>query len=354
MFRKRAREEEYRVLLIQYRELLEKLQRENSELREALEDARRRIEAMLKLFFPDLYAKRRDRSLDEAIRLLADGLDSWRRELQERERALTRLKALKETCIEVPDLEKVRDKLRQLNEAEIEALKLALMGYCTTRSLSEEMGIAWKEAESILEDLCGRGFLEVLRVKTGRSSRGIPVFFPSPYGEAASKVLLSKPWNLVHAEVLKDKGMYVGNSELIRRAEVRLRQSGYKVVTEFDDPSECSFQYSKGVHRADLAVYVNSQKRQVMKILVECESMSNPVSQVSKMLDAYYEKFRRIFIVVGSRLARRMMVQRACYWAWRKGELVMELRVESIDRLNRLESMPKYVLTRLTSRIFKN
>ena len=86
-----------------------------------------------------------------------------------------------------------------------------------------------------------------------------------------------------------------------------------------------------------------------IKVFIECESMSNPISQVTKMLDAYYEQFKRIHIIVSSGLARRMMVQRICYWAWRRREpdgFIFEARVEAVDRLTRISSMPKYLVVR--------
>jgi len=347
--KKRSREEEYRALLIQYEEILSKLRRENKELKKRLEDAERRVQSALKLFFPELYAKKKPSDLDQALRLLVDGLDSMRRELQRlRESRIVSPEATGETLQEErPDAQRIKARLRKLSEKEVEALKLALMGFCTVNSLSREMKIEWREADALLSRLHDKGFLDVLRVKPSREPRGFPVFFPSPHGEAAAEVLFEKPWSLVHAEVLKEKGAYLDNLRLIKEAEVRLRHSGYRVVTELEDPSECTFRYSEGNHRADLVVYAFDKTGREVRVFLECESMSNPISQVEKMLRAHMEAFGKIYVVVSSGLAKRMMLQRACLWAWReKRELVFEVRVEEVGCLTRLSSMPKYIIVR--------
>ncbi|RLE79089.1 MAG: hypothetical protein DRJ52_09120, partial [Thermoprotei archaeon] len=257
------------------------------------------MQSALKVFFPELYARKKPSDLDQALRLLVDGLDSMRRELQRlREERKVSPEATGETLREErPDAQRIKARLRKLSEKEVEALKLALMGFCTVNSLLREMKIEWREADALLSRLHDKGFLDVLRVKPSREPRGFPVFFPSPYGEVASEVLFGKPWGLIHAEVLKERGAYMDNLKLIREAEVRLKHAGYRVVTELEDPSECTFKWSGGSHRADLAVYAFDKAGREVKVFLECESMSNPLSQVEKMLDAHYEQFKKIFVV---------------------------------------------------------
>ena len=84
--------------------------------------------------------------------------------------------------------------------------------------------------------------------------------------------------------------------------------------------------------------------------------MSNPISQVRKMLDAYYEVFKRIYLVVSSELAKKMIIQRVCCWAWKRREkegLVFEVRVEAVDRLARLSGMSKFIIIRPPSKYLK-
>ncbi len=354
-----ARVEELEALLVQYRELLERLQEENKALRETLDDAERRLKSLLKVFFPQLYAERRPEGVLDAIAALADGLDEWRSRLLAAEaRAIVSPEASGDTTAEPGtsvDPRRVRVRLERLSDREREALELVLRGYCTVRAVSEALEVGRREAEHLLNSLQRQGVLDVLKVKTPRQAKGFDVFFPSPHGEVACEVLLGKPWSLLHAEVLKEKGLYLDNEKLIRETEIRLKHAGYeRVVTEFEDPSECTFRYSGGSHRSDLVVYALDSSGREVKVHIECESMSNPLYQVSKMLDAYLEAFGKIYLVVSSGLAKRMMVQRACYWAWRRRDrpegFVFELRLEAVDRLTRIGYMPRYLVVRPPTR----
>jgi len=341
--RDNKRLEELEALIVQYRELLGKLRNENEYLRNMVDDAEHRLESVLKIFFPELYHLRKPKGLGEMITVLVDGLDDIRRR-QSVVKAPARPVEPTEEAGEAVDAARIRARVRKLSRDCVEVLKHVLMGFCTINSISEELKMGRSKAEKMLNGLVRRGFLDVLKVKTPRNKRGYDIFFPSPHGEVASEVLLNKPWSLIHVEVLKEKGLYVDNEKLIREAEIRLKHSGHKVVTELDDPSECTFRYTGGSHRADLAVYIDS-----IKVFIECESMSNPLGQVSRMLDAYYEQFKKIYVVVGSGLAKRMMVQRISYWAWRRREpngFVFEARVEAINRLTRISNMPKYIVIR--------
>lgn len=278
-----ARLEELEALLVQQRELLEKLREENRELREALADAERRLESLAKVFFPNLYAERKPGNLGELVSLLADGLDEWRTRLSETTQTHDRVVSEGSA----PDKEagvggvrvdprRIRARLERLGDEERCVLGLVLRGYCTARSLAKELGDA-QRAERLLEDLHRRGFLDFLRVKTPGAARGFRVYFPLSHGEVAAEVLLGKPWSLLHSEKLKEKKLYMDNKRLIMKAEVRLKHAGYeKVVTEFQDPGECTFRWSEGSHRADLAVYAIDTSGREVKVLVECESMSNP------------------------------------------------------------------------------
>ncbi|OYT38108.1 hypothetical protein B6U96_05125 [Archaeoglobales archaeon ex4484_92] len=81
--------------------------------------------------------------------------------------------------------------------------------------------------------------------------------------------------------------------------------------------------------------------------------MNNPISQVRKMLDAHYEVFRMIYVVVYSELAKKMMIQRICCRAWKRREkegLAFEVRVEAVDRLARLSGMSKFIIIRPPSK----
>ena len=80
--------------------------------------------------------------------------------------------------------------------------------------------------------------------------------------------------------------------------------------------------------------------------------MNNPISQVRKMLDAHYEVFRKIYLVVYSELAMKIMIQRVCCWAWKrlKKGLVFEVRVEAVCRLARLSGMSKFIIIRPPSK----
>ena len=349
-----ARLEELEALLVQQRELLEKLREENRELSEALADAERRLKSLAKIFFPALYAERKPGNLGELVSLLADGLDEWRARLVEAPRAENVVEA-SATGREAGvggvrvDPRRIRARLERLGDEERRVLGLVLRGYCTARSLARELGDA-QRAERLLEDLHRRGFLDFLRVKTPGDARGFRVYFPSPHGEVAAEVLLGKPWSLLHSEELKEKKLYMDNERLIMEAEVRLKHAGYeKVVTEFQDPGECTFRWSGGSHRADLAVWTVDKEGREVKVLLECESMSNPLYQVEKMLDAYLEQFGKIYVVVSSGLAKRMMLQRIAYWAWKRRSaegFVFEARIEAIDRLARLGNMSKYIVVR--------
>ena len=334
--------EELEALILQYRELLGKLRDENEYLRNMVDDVERRLESVLKIFFPELYHLRRPRSLGEMITVLVDGLDLWRRRVVTSEAPRkSDIREVKEHSI--VDADRIRARIKRLSGDELEVLRHVLMGYCTVNAVHEELNISRRKADLILNNLVRQGLLDVLKVKTPRNKKGYDVFFPSPHGEVASEVLLNKPWSLLHAEVLKQNNLYIDNEKLIREAEVRLKHAGYRVVTELDDPSECTFKYSGGSHRADLVVIDD------IKVFIECESMSNPINQAGKMLDAYYEQFKRIHIIVSSGLARRMMVQRICYWAWRRREpegFIFEARVEAIDRITRISNMPKYIVIR--------
>jgi len=349
-----ARLAELEALVVQQRELLEKLREENRELRETLADAERRLNSLAKIFFPQLYAERKPSGLGDLVSLLADGLDEWRARLEEADQARDRVVSEASDTSGVErvrvDPQRIRARLGRLNEDEKLVLGAVLRGYCTVRAVSKELGFGLEKAGKLLGGLQRSGFLDVLRVRTPRDSRGFDVYFPSPHGEVAAEVLFGKPWSLLHAEVLKEKGLYLDNEKLIREAEIRLKHAGYeRVVTEFEDPSECTFRYSGGSHRADLAVYAIDTSGREVKVLLECESMSNPLYQVEKMLDAHREAFGRIFVVVSSGLAQRMMLQRVAYWAWKRRSaegFVFEARIESIDRLARLSTMSKYIVVR--------
>ncbi len=352
-----ARLEELEALVVQQRELLEKLREENRELKEVLADAERRLHSLAKIFFPTLYAGRRPENLGDLVSLLADGLDEWRTRLAEAPRAEGGVAEASATKVEASvkvDPQRIRARLNRLDEEERRVLGAVLKGYCTVRAVSKELGLGLVKAGKLLAGLQRSGFLDVLRVKTPRDSRGFDVYFPSPHGEAAAEVLFGKPWGLLHSEELKEKKLYMDNEQLIKEAEIRLKHAGYeKVITEFQDPGECTFRFSGGSHRADLAVYAIDTSGREVKVLVECESMSNPLYQVEKMLDAYREAFGKIYVVVSSGLAKMMMVQRVCYWAWRRREpegFAFEARVEAIDRLTRLGYMPRYVVVRPPAR----
>ena len=351
-----ARVEELRALVVQYREIAEKLSRENKELKADLEDARRRLKSLLQIFFPELYREKSPASLGEMIAVLADGLDSWRRARLEASYApeASTTPPPEETGVRV-DPRRIRARLQRLDEAEREVLELALRGYCTVKAVSEALGVRRERAEGLLAALRRRGFLDVLRVKTPRDAKGFKIYFPSPHGEVACEVMVGKPWSLLHAEELKERGVYVDNERLIKEVELRLKHAGYeRVVTELEDPSECTFRYSGGSHRADLSVYAVDKEGREVKVYLECESMSNPLYQVEKMLDAHFEAFGKIYVVVSSGLAKRMMLQRVCYWAWRKRNrpegFVFEARVEAVDRLTKLGYMPRYLVVRPPAR----
>ena len=349
-----SKRKELEALLIQQSAILEKIREENEKLRKKLENAEKRLESAVKLFFPKLYSEKKPSSLEDFITVLVEGLDELRnREYREGSTlAAPSLKSIEDSQPMV-DSEAIKVRLGRLEPVEREILKLVLEGFCTVKSVSEELRVGRNRAEKLLEKLRRIGFLDVLKIKSRSRHRTFRVYFPSPHGEVASEVLLGKPWSMLHSEVLKEKGLYMGNGELIKEAETRLRHAGYRVITELEEPSECYFKYSNGSHRADLAVYaVNSSGREV-KVLIECESMSNPISQVMKMLDAYYEIFNKIYLVVSSGIAKRMMIQRVCYWAWRRREkegLVFEVRVEAVDRLARLSSMSKFTVVRPSSK----
>ena len=346
-----ARLRELEALVIQQGELLEKLREENEKLRRKLADAERRLESTLKLFFPKLYHEKKPSSLEEMITVLVDGLDELRNKVSleaTRETIVQQAAKLQEEAKPFVDVNKIRIRLEKLEDEEKQALKLVLMGYCTVKSLRKELGIGKSKAERILDKLHRQGFLDVLRVTTRIQPKGYKVYFPSPHGEAASEVLLGMPWSMLHIQVLHEKSLYMDNEKLIKESEMRLKHAGYKVITEFENPSECVIKYSMGTHRADLVIYGEKAK-----IFMECESMSNPLAQVCKMLDAHYEYYKKIYIVVSSSLAKRMMIQRICYWAWKKRQpegLVIEAKIEAVDRLTRLSAMSTYIINRPPSK----
>ena len=349
-----AKRKELEALLNQQAAILEKIREENEKLHKKLENAEKRLESAVKLFFPKLYSEKKPSSLEDFITVLVEGLDELRnREYREASTvAVPSLKSI-ENSQPIVDSEAIRVRLGRLEPVEREILKLVLKGFCTVKSVSEELKVGRNKAEKLLEKLWRIGFLDVLKVKSGSRHRTFRVYFPSPHGEVASEVLLGKPWSMLHSEVLKEKGLYMSNEKLIREAETRLRHAGYRVVTEIEEPSECSFKYSGGSHRADLAVYAIDNRGLEVKVLVECESLSNPIGQVRKMLDAYYEVFKKIYLVVSSGLAKKMMIQRVCYWSWRRREiegLVFEVRVEAVDRLARLSGMSKFIIIRPPSK----
>ena len=342
MFKRRSREKELESLLVQYKELLGKVVKENRVLKKTVEDAEHRLESLLKIFFPNLYSERKPANILEMISVLADGLNEMRS---------TTIKDYAEAStpsgepVEEIDKTKIKRRVQKLSKLEKKVLGWVLKGFYTVNSLSQRFNMSRREVEKVLDRLHGKGFLDVLRVKS--SSTVFPVFFPSPHGEVACEVLFSKPWSLLHYETLRELGQYLDNRELVKMAGLRLRHAGYKVVTEYENPSECTFKWSKGSHRADLVAYAYDKSGREVTVYLECDSMSNPLTQVSKMLDAHYEQHKKIYVIVSSTLAKRMMLQRITYWAWRKREeTILEARIESIDKLSRLSSMTKYIIVR--------
>lgn len=67
------------------------------------------------------------------------------------------------------------------------------------------------------------------------------------------------------------------------------------MITEFQDPGKCTFRWSGGSHRADLVVWTIDKKGREVKVLLECEPMSNPLYQVEKMLDGIGRSLEEYF-----------------------------------------------------------
>ncbi|MCD6563835.1 MAG: helix-turn-helix domain-containing protein [Thermoproteales archaeon] len=336
-------------LLVQYIELLDKLRNENTFLKRKIDDAERRLDSILKIFFPNLYSEKKPKSLDEMIELLVDGLDEMRNRDTINIIGQEASEHLQEPYEEI-DHKKIMYRLARLSGKEKKILGLVLEGYCSVNSVSDETGLDRRTVGRILRELHEKGFIDVLNVRTPSSSKVVSIYFPSPHGEVVCEILYNMPWSLLHANILKDKGMYVDNKSLIETALNRLRHAGYKVISEREDPQQTTFRYDSSIHRADLVVYAFDKDGNEVKIYVECESMSNPIKQFSKMLDAYYHLNRKIYVIVSSSLAKRMMLQRIAYWAWHKRDepegFVFEVRIESIDRVTRLGYMPRYIIVR--------
>ncbi len=69
----------YEALILQYRELLEKLRNNNNTLRKNLLDAEHRLDSILKIFFPKIYYDNRPDSLKEMLNILIDCLEKYQK-----------------------------------------------------------------------------------------------------------------------------------------------------------------------------------------------------------------------------------------------------------------------------------
>lgn len=331
---------ELEALLKQHRALLDNLLEENERLKMELMQAEYGLKQILRRFYPELYPKASNATLRELVDTLKEALEAsrarTRREISGSLEEGVHIMSRRQHSTEPSNIDNLR-------EEEVEALKLVLRGYCTVKSLSEKMRLKYTEASKLLLDLSSKSLIRLTVVRTSSSRRGIKIYFPSELGLKACEHLLGVPWSMLHSEELKSIKMYADNSALAREAAKRLAAAGYKVVTEYEDPEMCSFRWSGGSHRADLAVEVPGRSGEKI-VLVECESMSNPLRQVVKMLDAYEEAFGKIFVVVSSLPAKRMMLQRIAYWSWRRGfKGVFEARVEEAGKVYRLGYFPKYL-----------
>ena len=320
-----ARIEELEALLRQSKELLEKTLEENKRLKDELDKTAMLLRGALRVFYPSKL-----QGLENAAPSVL---------------AATLLRAMEEERLSQPIAQAKASQLSaksteeepQFTEREREVFEKVYKGYCTPRSVGVKDG--WRE----LEVLEARGYLASAKVKTGENKVYL-VYFPTVKGLEAGRKLFGVDWAKAQVNELSRNGYYMSNEELKRAALGRFADAGYEVTSEDDAPSECTFTWKGGSHRADLVLWTIDTEGNRVKVYIECESMGNPLDQVHRMLSAYRDVFGTAYIVVSGRTAKRMMVQRAAWWAAKTGTEAFRIRIESVNRLRYIRDMQRFTI----------
>ena len=332
MFRKRRRLSELEAYTKQLREYLDKFREERDSLARRLEMLEWRLKALIKVYFPSRFHN--NLKAEDCIAILSE-------ELQHVAEALAKAKSMpspegSEEAESRDERERVYGRLERLSDELREALKHALLGYCTINSLAKVFSIRPHKAKSMLSNLVDSGWLDALKVKPLRRNEAFGIYFPSPYGLIACEKLLNASWTFAQAQHLKELKQFISDEELIDMAKERLKHAHEHVVSVKEDPTQCLIRYTEGSHKADL--FIDGR-------YVECEALTNDLEQTIRMCKALHEAQGEVIIIVPSTHAIRMMLQRLCLASWRLG-YSLKVRIAHINELSHLEAMRKFIILR--------
>ncbi|RLF22529.1 MAG: hypothetical protein DRN15_08815 [Thermoprotei archaeon] len=332
MFRRKHKVAELEAHVKQLSEYVERFRQERDLLAKRLEVIEWRLKALIKVYFPSRFHN--GLSAEECITILSKGL-------QHVAEVLAKAKSMpspegSERIESRGERERVYERLERLDDELKEALKHALLGYCTVNSLAKVLSISSHKAKVMLSSLVGSGWLDALKVKPLRRGEAFDIYFPSPYGLIACEKLLNASWTFAQAQHLKELKQFISDEELIDMAKERLKHAHEHVVSVKEDPTQCLIRYTEGSHKADLLIDGK---------YVECESLANDLEQTLRMCRALHEAQGEVIVIVPSTHAIRMMLQRLCLASWRLG-YSLKVRIAHVNELSHLDAMRKYIILR--------
>ncbi|RLF23125.1 MAG: hypothetical protein DRN15_07255 [Thermoprotei archaeon] len=332
MFKRKHKIAELEAHVKQLSEYVERFRQERDLLAKRLEMLEWRLKALIKVYFPSRFHS--NLKAEDCIAILSE-------ELQHVTEALAKVKIMPSSegsgrVESRSERDHVYERLERLNDELKEALKHALLGYCTVNSLAKVLSIRPHRARSLLSSLVDLGWLDALKVKPLRRGEVFDIYFPSPYGLVACDKLLNASWTFAQAQHLKELKQFISDEELIDMAKERLKHAHEHVVSVKDDSTRCLIRYSEGSHKADLLIDGR---------YVECESLANDLEQTLRMCRALHEAQGEVIVIVPSTHAIRMMLQRLCLASWRLGHS-LKVRISHVNELSHLEAMRKFIILR--------
>ena len=345
-WRKKSEEaEQARLYAKQLEELYQSLLEENKLLKKELEEVRRKVLEIVERYAPLKYSSKL--TVLEALNVIeyklkrlvteTNRLEEKLRELESDEAQKPKLPVAQEAPRIGLGLENLRKisreqalrKWERLTRLEKEVFYKILVEYFTENHFPRQ-----KDFIKAKSRLIEKGFIRVLEVRkiSGKISF-YEVYFPSPLGVKVCECIDFgegvSPWTFLQYSYAKKRGYTLDHSQLVEKTVEKLRHANYELSLD-----ELSL-VVRG-HKADILVV------KPRETYIECETLSNTLEQLFRMLDAYTESQKEYCIVVASQQAKYMYLQRICFYAWETGKTIKA----SLATLKELPNTTTYYIFR--------